>query len=216
MIEKILELIFPRKCMFCNEKINERYTCGKCLNIIKYYKEWVEKPVDAYYDKLICAMKYSGKPRTQMLKFKFNAAKYLAKGFAEILFQKIIKYDINADLIIPVPISKKRYYERGYNQSELIVKYLSRLIKLEYRNDILIKVKNNNRQSELSENKRKDNVKDTYSIKNAEMIKGKKIILIDDIYTTGSTVNECSKILKKVGASQVVVLVVMYSALKNV
>lgn len=216
MIEKILELIFPRKCMFCNEKINERYTCGKCLNIIKYYKEWVEKPVDAYYDKLICAMKYSGKPRNQMLKFKFNAAKYLAKGFAEILFQKIIKYDINADLIIPVPISKKRYYERGYNQSELIVKYLSRLIKLEYRNDILIKVKNNNRQSELSENKRKDNVKDAYSIKNAEMIKGKKIILIDDIYTTGSTVNECSKILKKVGASQVVVLVVMYSALKNV
>ena len=215
MLEEILDLFFPRKCVFCNDKINERYTCRKCLNIIEYYRERIEIPVDAYYDKLICAIKYNGKLRNQMLKFKFYFAKYYAKGFAEILYKKMVKYDVSADLIIPVPISRTRYRERGYNQSELIVKYLSKITKINYNKDILIKEKNNVRQSKLTENQRKENVKNAYSIKNAEAIIEKNIILVDDICTTGSTINECSKILKKFGANRIIVLAVMYSNLRK-
>ncbi|MBQ8299459.1 MAG: ComF family protein [Clostridia bacterium] len=215
MLEEIVGLFFPRKCIFCNEKINERYTCRKCLNIIEYYKERLETPDDAYYDKLICAIKYNGNLRTRMLKFKFDSVKYFARGFADILFEKMVKYDVNADLIIPVPISKKRYRERGYNQSELIVKYLSKLTKIDYNRNVLIKSKNNLKQSRLPEEQRKENVKDVYSIKNTEAIIGKNIILVDDICTTGSTVNECSKVLKNSGANRVIVLSVMYTNLRR-
>lgn len=215
MLEEILWLFFPRKCVFCNGKINERYTCRKCLNIIEYYKERVEIPDDAYYDKLICAIKYNGNLRTRMLKFKFDSVKYFARGFADILYEKIVKYDIKADFIIPVPISRKRYRERGYNQSELIVKYLSKIAKIDYNKDVLIKSKNNLKQSRLPENQRKENVQDVYSIKNTEAVIGKNIILVDDICTTGSTVNECSRVLKNSGASKVIVLSVMYTNLRR-
>ena len=112
------------------------------------------------------------------------------------------------DIIGAVPIHKKRKIERGYNQSELIAKELAKNIQgLEYKK-ILIKIKNNQRQSELKKEQRLENVKDVYEIQNKQIIQGKKIILFDDIYTTGSTVNECSKIMLQAGTKKVGVLTI--------
>ena len=216
MLEEILDLFFPRKCVFCNDKINERYTCRKCLNIIEYYQEMVAIPTstsDRYYDKVFSALHYKGVFKNKMLSYKFHNAKYLCVPFAEILAVLIKKYDLNADVIIAVPISRERLRDRGYNQSVLIATKVSEFTQIKYYENILIKTKNNLRQSELTLNERKENVKNAYSIKNIEKIKNKKIILIDDIFTTGSTLNECAKILKQNGAKEVIALTVMYAEL---
>ena len=211
-IDSFIDFLYPRKCAYCNKKINERYTCRKCANIIEYYHEKVNIYANNEFgcDQIISSMPYDGFMKKCVWQYKFRDAKYFAPAFAEILSSKIKKYNIKFDLIIAVPISSRRMKERGYNQSELIAKNLSKLTGINYQKDVLIKIKNNLRQSELNLNERKENVKDAYSIKNIECIADKKILLLDDIYTTGATINECAKILKLAGAKEVIGLTLMY------
>ena len=130
------------------------------------------------------------------------------KTFAKIILKNEKMYRIiqSYDIIGAVPIHKKRKNERGYNQSELIAKEISRNIKELKYGKILRKIKNNERQSSLSKDKRNQNVKGVYQIENIQIIKGKKVILFDDIYTTGSTVEECSKVLKANNAKEIMIL----------
>ena len=111
--------------------------------------------------------------------------------------KKICDFLKNYDIIIPVPIHTKRRMERGYNQSALIAKEISKEIqKIDYLEDVLIKKINNKPQSTKNKSERKNNVIGAYYMKNKEKINNKKILLLDDIYTTGNTVNECCKILQ--------------------
>ena len=110
------------------------------------------------------------------------------------------------DIICSVPIHKKRMKERGYNQSELIAKEIAKNLTNTIYKKVLKKIKDNKRQSELKKEERLQNVKDVYEIQNKQIIENKKIILFDDIYTTGNTVNECSKVLKENGAKEILVL----------
>ena len=112
------------------------------------------------------------------------------------------------DIIIPVPIHKKRKAQRGYNQTQLIASKISKYLKIKLCDDVLIKSKNTIAQSKLNKNKRKQNIKGAFKILNSEKIQGKNILLFDDIYTTGSTVNECSKILTRAGAKRIGVLTI--------
>ena len=111
--------------------------------------------------------------------------------------QKIFEIIKTYDIILPVPISKKRYKQRGYNQTELIAREIRKRTDIELVTNCLYKEKNNVPQSTLNKEDRIENVKNAYIIKNSKIIKDKRVIIFDDIYTTGSTVNECSKLLKQ-------------------
>lgn len=119
--------------------------------------------------------------------------------------EKIFAFLKRYDIIIPIPISRKRYKERGYNQSELIVRQLSKKCQIEFKKNVLYKTKNIIAQSKLNKIERENNIKNVYDInkKIVRYIKEKNIIILDDIYTTGSTVNECSKLLKKIGVRSI-------------
>ena len=142
---------------------------------------------------------YDGIIRKLLIKYKFNEKTYLYKIFTKNLKnnKKICLLFEKYDIIIPVPISKKREKERGYNQSLLISREISKQLNIECNNQILFKFKNTQPQSSLTKEERMENAKNVYYIKYEDKIKNKKILLVDDIYTTGSTVNECSKILKE-------------------
>ena len=101
-------------------------------------------------------------------------------------------------------IRKRR--QRGYNQSELLAREIARNLQIEIQCNNLIKIKDTAKQSALTKKQRKENVKGAYSVKQANLVRDKKIILFDDIFTTGSTVDECSKILKQAGVKGIVVL----------
>ena len=135
--------------------------------------------------------------RKIILNHKFNDKSYLYKTFVNFLLknEKFFQILKSYDTIIPVPISQKRRKERGYNQSELIAKELAKKIGNDYNNRCLFKTRNIVEQSKLDKEERQKNILGVYELRNQELLQGKEILLIDDIYTTGSTVNECARIL---------------------
>lgn len=222
IIEKILDLLFPQVCGICG-KLNENSLCKKCEIILKkqakFGIEAFEKEEfiiqksgheNKYFDELLYIFKYEGIIRKTILDYKFNEKSYLYKTFVnfllknEKLFEKIKSYDT----IIPVPISKKRMKKRGYNQSLLIAKLMAKNIHLELIDNCLIKTKNIIEQSKLNKKQRLENIKNAYVLKNRKRLENKKILLIDDIYTTGSTVNECSRILSLAKLQKIGVLTI--------
>lgn len=169
------------------------------------------------FEELIYIFKYEGQIRELIIDYKFNEKSYMYKTFVNFLlknkkiFENIKKYD----KIIPVPISKKRYKERGYNQSLLIAKEISMQMSyktnkrnnLELVNNCLIKTKNIIEQSKLNKEDRQQNIQGVYTLKNGSILNNKSILLVDDIYTTGSTVNECSRVLQQAKPNKIGVLV---------
>lgn len=207
IFNEILDMLFPHVCGFCG-KIDKTGLCEKCeKNINDKMIYGIDKYKDKFFDEHIYIMKYED-IRGKILDYKFHDKSYLYKTFSKIILKSKKICDIlkSYDIIIPVPIHKKRKNERGYNQSELIAKEITKnILEIKFFN-IMKKVKNNPRQSSLNEKMRIMNVKNAYEIIDKEIIKNKRIILFDDIYTTGSTVNECAKILKQNGAKYILVL----------
>lgn len=144
------------------------------------------------------------------MKYKFRDNSYLYKTFTNFFIknEKFCSFFENYDIIMPVPISKKRNKERGYNQSALITTELSKKLNLELINNCLYKTKNVIEQSKLSKEKREENIQGVYSLKNIELLKDKKLLLVDDIFTTGSTVNECCKVLRQANVKEITVLTI--------
>lgn len=199
IIKYIINLIYPNVCGIC-DKLCDDDICKKCeikLNNISKIK--IDRYTNKYFKKHLYIFKYEGIIKERLIKYKFNERNYIYKAFVKFMLKnkKICDFIKNYDIIIPVPIHTKRRMERGYNQSALIAKEISKEIqKIDYLEDVLIKKINNKPQSTKNKFERKNNVIGAYYLKNKEKINNKKILLLDDIYTTGNTVNECCKILQ--------------------
>lgn len=216
MLEQILEQIFPTTCGMCG-RIYREPICNKCM--VKINKEMICKKQYKYmsgeFVQFTYLFKYKNELRKTLLSYKFKEKNYLYEFFVKIILknEKVYKFLEKYDIIIPVPLYYKKLKQRGYNQCGLISKEIAKNVKnLKYQDDILIKIKNNLRQSSLNSNERKNNVKDAYKINDFENqkleIRGKKLLIFDDIYTTGNTVNECTKILKQLEPSHIGVITI--------
>ena len=198
--EKLLDLIFPRQCGICG-KLGS-FLCDKCYNELKKYE------IENQHKNIFFVYRYEGKIRDLIIDYKFNDKAYLYKTFAENLLKnkKLCKFLYSYDIILSVPLHKKRYLERGYNQSDLIAKEIAKKLNIMYDSKVLIKKVNIKPQSTQRINERKTNVKGIFEVNNKERIINKKVLIFDDIYTTGSTANECKEVLLKSGAKQVGIL----------
>lgn len=212
-VSNFLNLISPQTCGICG-KLDSDSLCKKCeielkkesdINIIQTGEEIEDK----YFNELMYIFKYEGQIRKLILDYKFNEKSYIYLTFVNFLLKnkKIFENIKNYDTIIPVPISKKRLKTRGYNQSLLIARKIAEQTNLELVNNCLIKTKNIIEQSKLNKEDRMKNIQGVYELRNKHLIENKKILLIDDIYTTGSTVNECSKILMQGNSKKIGILV---------
>lgn len=228
ILEKILEYIFLPKCGICG-KLGEGYLCKDCLEELKKYAI-IEKKIlynssnilnkfEKIENKLekveiiskiekMHIFRYEEKIRNLILQYKFNDKAYLYKTFCEFIVKnkKVFDFIKKYDIIIPVPIHKKRLKTRGYNQSELIAKELAKRTKLIFLKDVLVKKINNNAQSTLNKKEREENAKNVYKLINSEKIKNKNVLIFDDIYTTGATINSCIKELENVGVKNIGIL----------
>ena len=198
-INSALDYFFPPICGMCGE-INENYICNNCYENIKKIKKCV---INEYnnrnFSKHLYIFRYEGIIRNKIIEYKFEDKGYLYKMFAKIILsdKKTCNFIKKYDVIIPVPISKKRKKKRGYNQSELVANELAQKLNQDIWTDIIIKKKDNKPQSELNKLERIKNVEDIYEINKPIEVKIKKVLLLDDIYTTGSTVNEIARKLKQ-------------------
>ena len=214
-LKNMLFFIFPRKCEMC-EKISESYICDKCKNEIEKSKLYLNK-VDhyskddtKYFDEHAYVFEYNSIIREKIIEYKFKNKPYLGKMFSEFFVknEKMCGFFKKYDIIIPVPIHNKRKKERGYNQTALIVNDIAKkTLELEYY-DALVKVKNIVPQSTLRKEERKENSKNVYKLKadSERIIENKKVLIFDDIYTTGATAEECAKAVKKAKPDKIGIL----------
>lgn len=200
-VPNVSNLIYPPKCGVCG-KLSEDFLCKKCMRILQNEEKFkVEKVFyeEKNFNEHMYFFKYEGIIRRLILSYKFKDNAYLYKTFVNFLLknEKFFEITKKYDTIVPVPISKKRYKERGYNQSYLLAKELAKETNLKLENKSLFKIKNIIEQSKLNKEERMKNIQSVYELKNKEKLFNKNIILVDDIYTTGSTAGECCKTLKK-------------------
>lgn len=196
--ESVLQILFPcpATCIICEEE-EEEGICKSCLRSIKLCAD------DEYYGYYKGALK----ELIHLFKFKkdFLAGEILV-GMLETKISSISKEYI----LTYIPIGKKSKKTRGFNQCEYIAKLLSKRLDLKYM-ETLIKSKETRVQKELSKSERRENIKDSFSIKDKCDIEGKKFILIDDVVTTGATIEEGIKILKENGANEIKILTIAKS-----
>jgi ComF family protein len=209
MLDFVLNILFPPACSVCG-KIDKNWLCPKCkTRVERLEKSCIVDIEKKKYEKLLYIFKYESLIRKLILRYKFSNKAYLNHFFANVISQneKNCKLLKQYDLIIPVPMHKKKMKKRGYNQTELVANELEKNLNIPARNDILSKVINTTTQSKLGGKARQSNIQHAFFIKNDIEVEDKKIILLDDIYTTGATSEECSRVLKEAGAREVLVLV---------
>ena len=213
----------PYICRFCWEKIKfiEEPVCPCCGMPFKSNVTLIKSPdflcgecreKKRYFTKTIAVGVYEGTLSEAIHIFKYQKKQTMVKHLNAMITDALLQRLADSDMIIPVPLHKRRLNERGFNQSLLIAHYLSKRLCIPISIDGLQRVRWTRPQIELSKDERLKNVRGAFAmgagLKPVHTIKEKKIVLVDDVYTTGATVNECAKVLKKAGASEVVVFTI--------
>ena len=159
-----------------------------------------------YFDRAISCIEYCDKSKVLVLSLKYYGNTYMSRYIVQVMRDKLEFEQLSADYIIPVPLHKKRMRTRGFNQAEKIASYLSDYTEIPII-DCIKRNRNTKRLYALNKFQREKELKNAFEVKeDSEEIIGKKIILVDDIFTTGTTVNEISKKLKIYGVDEIIVL----------
>lgn len=203
-------------CSSCLEKLpfNDKKVCLCCGAPVENEADYCLRCMDTKraFDKCRSVFVYEGLAKKVLLSFKYGEKKYLKNLLAKLMTDKYLSERFEADVVTFVPMTKKERRKRGYNQSELLAREIANSLSLECRPS-LEKVKESPEQKSLSAKERAENLKGVFFCSDAAL-KGKRVLLIDDVFTTGATANECSSVLLKAGASNVLVLTACVTALK--
>ena len=225
LFKSLINIIMPPLCGICREFIHaEGGLCASCMENVSYIMEndcqICGYPFDVpvgnnmvcgaclqnkpHFQRAYACICYAGTLKNLILRFKHADGTYLAPIITKMMTSMIRRRFIEADMIIPVPLSYKKHFKRHYNQSALIARLIAKDINVPFYSHILKRIKDNT-QKDASKIMRMQAVKNSF-ICHPQAVQGKKVILIDDVMTTGATVNECSRMLIKAGAKSVIVV----------
>lgn len=209
VINACLDLLFPPSlyCICCGNIIDGTRMYELCDHCIRHIRWDTEPPREINGMKVLRCSEYGIYERTIIFSLKYNGKTYIARDVAEIIRDRIEPEQLNYDVIVPVPLSRQREMSRGFNQTALIGKYLASMTEKSYAAGALKRTRDTRPMRSLSPTERVVNVKDAFAPggePDLEKIKNKRVLLIDDFFTTGSTALECRRVLMKAGASDVV------------
>ena len=212
----ILDFFLPRFCPGCKKKlsVDEKAVCYDCLSSIQvaddkrlqiefdkdfksakiitdFYSKYIFQ-ADTFLQNIIHALKYNR---------QFRLGIFLGQKLGEGIKNR----NWQVDLVVPVPIHHLRKAERGYNQSDYIAKGLSKLLNVPFSTSLISRSRHTQSQTGLDKNERAINVSNAFKVKNVKKVRGKNILLVDDVCTTGATLQECGIVLRKAGASKIYV-----------
>ncbi len=223
----IINYLLPKRCLSCSSLTQDANSfCGNCWKNLNFINspfckccgrefaldlseqqeclKCISHPPS--FDKARALFKFDEHSKHIIHAFKYYDKTILAKSFAEMLSSRY-SYDIaESDIIVPVPMHRFKRLFRMYNPAQILAQELHLAINLPIQMNVLVKTKWTKPQTTLSRKARLKNIAGSIKIENLSKIKGKKVILIDDVITTGTTVSLCSRLLKKAGAKEVVVL----------
>ncbi|MBN7574705.1 MULTISPECIES: ComF family protein [Clostridium] len=191
ILEGLIEVIYPREsyCIICKE--------DNCFGICEHCRKSIKTIADSYQDEIISYGYYGGVLKDLILKFKYKSNFTAGDILAEFLEEYIIRNLKYQEYVITyIPLSKKSKKIRGFNQCEYIAKKIAKDLSIEVL-EILIKDKETKEQKRLKKDERYENIKDAFKIKKGLEIRKYNIILVDDVTTTGATLKEAYKLLRK-------------------
>jgi ComF family protein len=221
--ESILDILFPRFCLNCGEEGD--YLCQDCFSFFeileRQYCPFCQPPKIVLDGRtcsscrrlkklngLYAALSYDNYiVKNLVYQFKYSYLQELARPLAKIIAVYLVNLNREKDfsefVLIPVPLYKRKLKKRGFNQSEELAKELSKILKIPVFADALIKTRKTLNQVDLKKEEREKNVKGAFFCLRPELVSGRKILLTDDVFTTGSTMEESARVLKLAGAKQV-------------
>lgn len=204
----LLSLIYPPKCPFCGKVLDqgEEGLCFSCQRALPWVEENDARAVD-FCDVCLSPLWYRDGVRDGMHRYKFQHGRAHSRLFGDLMAQCLQdRWQAPVDLVTWVPLSKKRLRARGYDQAELLARRVGQAAGLPVL-PTLIKTRNTGTQSRLGqEDARKANVLGAYACLPGADLAGKRVVLVDDVVTSGATLSECAACLRKAGAQSVVVL----------
>lgn len=232
VLEKLCEAVFPSNiyCICCGSMIDgtRPYSiCDECAGKLHWINgavcEKCGKALPKNYRGRYCYDCMSGEhrfkkayscftyglhEREMILDFKYNGRGYIGKKFGDMMYDRILCENLAIDVIIPVPLYATREKQRGYNQSEVMAGRLGERLGIPMRADLLHRIQETSFLRSLNPAERAYTLEGAFSVETygKNYLREKNILLIDDIYTTGATVDECSKMLKEAGAGDVYVM----------
>lgn len=223
----ILDMIYPPKCLVCDALLapGEDGCCCECAKKLPFIETpcclKCGKPISSeeeeycmdcqnqshVFTKGVALWSYDERVRQVVYRFKYKNRREYAGYFGKELIKRYERQmkSWEADAVIPVPLHKKRLRKRGFNQAELIAKEAARYIGVPVKPDLAVRIKNTRPQKELNEKERHKNLKSAFKI-SKNVVKLKRVILVDDIYTTGATVDAIAQLLLKAGIEKVYVV----------
>lgn len=205
-----LNLLYPPSlyCNCCGNLIDESRTYNLCDHCLAHIRWDASDAKDLGGLKVLRCTEYGLYERTLIFALKYNGKTYIARDIAQIMADRLALTDLSFDVIVPVPMFAAKERERGFNQAALIGRYLGQLLSKPHLAHGLVRTADTMAMRGLSPTERAQNVKGRFALnqKYGKMLKGKKLLLVDDFYTTGSTAKECYSVLKEAGAKDVCLL----------
>ena len=201
---KALDLLYPDPiyCICCGNVIDETRTYGLCDHCIRHMVWDTSEPQVRDGMEFMRCCQYGIYERTLIFSLKYNRKRYIARHIAEIMRDKLINAgrDGDYDVIVPVPLYKRKFRQRGFNQTALIGKYLADHLGVTCAPEALIRVRETRPMRGLSPKEREENIAGSFQVNEEyrHKLEGKRILLLDDFYTTGATATECRKELDKI------------------
>lgn len=213
---RLMDLLYPKKCVFCKSVIPpDRDYCTQCASHVRYLADHFfldTDPVGLFVQQADAAIYYNNVTGRAIKALKFHTRTATVEALTRMLCRRYDEVFVSGmvDVILPVPLHKNRLRQRGYNQSELLAKELSRHTGIPMSPHLLERARDTKPQSSLSgRTERIGNLKDAFTCPQPQLIQGRRILLIDDVCTTGSTLVECAHELHRCGAKCVMALTVM-------
>lgn len=222
LAESIKAILWPQRCIFCSELIfwNKEKTCDRCKNSLPYVTGKICQKCGCskdncsctssilYYDSAAAPFYYEDSVKKALIRMKFSQRKEYAEAFSEYMLRTLREryQGEKFDVILCVPLHKNDRRKRGYNQSELLSRYISEKSGIQYKGDVLEKIYRTKMQMSQSGIERSGNLLGAFNVKTGAAVENKSVLLIDDIKTTGATASECGKMLYLAGAERVCIL----------
>lgn len=233
LVDGLVDIIYPRRCQACKDKLAQdsidKLICARCWSKLKKNappfchscgrrldKNGFAKNICAqcqksapHFDRAFSPCVYDGAIRELIHEFKYNGKDHLGRPLSRLMIEFALTYNLPMqmlDYIIPVPLHNSRLREREFNQAEVLSKFIAAEFKKELLNDVLRRHRHTKNQAELEMQERLLNVKGSFCVTDNSLIKGKNLLLVDDVLTTGATSSEAAYALKASGANIVFVL----------
>ena len=205
ILDLIAHLLYPWKCVFCESVLKDTDICRECEEKLPYTVGDSAMQKFPFIDKCVSPLYYKDKVRASVHRYKFGGCSAYSRRYAALM-SDCVENNLDCrsiDVISWIPLSKKRLRQRGYDQARLLAEEIAAKTGLPCR-QLLQKVKNNSAQSLTRDAKqRRENVAGVYALDDGADVSGLRILLVDDVVTTGATMSEAARILRKAGAKSV-------------